>query len=142
MTTIRQFLIAYLSTAVIFLALDAVWLSITASRIYRPALGHLMSGDFLLAPAAVFYALYIVGMVVFAVAPSLDGGRWITALGLGALLGLVAYATYDLTNQSTLRDWPLLVTVADLCWGTLATATAAALSCLATNWLSGVLPGQ
>jgi uncharacterized membrane protein len=132
----RQHAIAYVATAVIFLALDAVWLSVMAERLYRPALGRMMLDKFDYAPAAIFYPLYVLGMVVFAVAPSLESGRWTTALYLGALFGLVAYATYDLTNQATLRDWPLRVTIADLCWGTFATAVASALGSRVTAWWS------
>lgn len=128
----RQHVIAYVATAVIFLALDAVWLSVMAERLYRPALGRMMLDKFDVAPAAIFYLLYVSGMVVFAVAPALESGRWTTALGLGALFGLVAYATYDLTNQATLRDWPLRVTIADLCWGTFATAVASTLGARVT----------
>ena len=124
--SIRQISIAYVSTAVVFLALDAVWLGTMADRLYRPAIGHLMSDRFSLAPAVLFYLLYVAGVVVFAVMPALASGRWTTALGLGALLGLLAYATYDLTNQATLKNWSWTVTIADLCWGTFVTAVSAA----------------
>ena len=132
----RQALIAYPLTAVVFLALDAVWLTTMADRLYRPALGHLMLDRFELAPAIAFYLVYVAGVVVFAVKPGLERRRWTTALGLGALLGFVAYATYDLTNQATLRDWPWRVTLADLCWGTLVTALAAAAACRVTAWVT------
>ena len=134
-------LIAYASTAVVFLALDAIWLSTMADRLYRPALGHLMVARFELLPAIAFYAVYLAGVVAFAVMPGLKGRRWTTALGLGALLGLVAYATYDLTNQATLRDWPWRVTLADLCWGTIVTATSAAVGCRLTARLTGTTSG-
>src|SRR3982751_3920129 len=137
---LKAVLIAYTATAVVFLALDAIWLSTMADRLYRPALGRLMLDRFELAPAVAFYAVYLVGVVVFAVLPGLESRRWTTALGLGALLGLVAYATYDLTNQATLRDWPWRVTIADLCWGTLATGVAAAVGCRATAWLTARRP--
>ena len=133
---VRQLLIAYAATAVVFLALDAAWLTFMAERLYRPALGRLMLDRFELLPAVAFYLIYIVGVVVFAVLPGLESRRWTTALGLGALLGLVAYATYDLTNQATLRDWPWRVTLADLCWGTFVTGVAAAAGCRATAWLT------
>lgn len=133
---IKQVLIAYPVTAVVFLALDAAWLTIMAERLYRPALGRLMLDRFELLPAVAFYLVYIVGVLVFAVMPGLESRRWTTALGLGALLGLVAYATYDLTNQATLRDWPWRVTLADLCWGTVVTAAAAAAGCRVTAWLT------
>jgi uncharacterized membrane protein len=128
----KQIVVAYLATAVVFLALDAVWLTTMADRLYRPALGPLLLEKFAVAPAALFYLLYVAGIVVFAVAPGLESGRWSTSLKLGALLGLVAYATYDLTNQATLRDWPWRVTLADLCWGSFVTAVAAAAACWIT----------
>lgn len=132
--TLRPLLFAYGATALVFLVLDAVWLSTMAARLYRPAIGHLMADGFALAPAAIFYVVYVLGIVVFAVAPALQTGRWTSALGLGALLGLVAYATYDLTNQATLRAWPWHLTLADLCWGTFVTAVAAAAGQRAAVW--------
>jgi uncharacterized membrane protein len=134
--TAKQTAIAYLASAIVFLVLDAAWLTTMADRLYRPALGRLLLDRFELAPAALFYALYVIGIVVFAVAPGLASGRWTTSLGLGALLGLIAYATYDLTNQATLRDWPWRVPLADLGWGTLVTAVAAAAGCRITAWLA------
>jgi uncharacterized membrane protein len=119
-------LIAYLATALVFLALDAVWLTVMAERLYRPSLGPLLLATYAVLPAALFYLLYIAGLVVFAITPAFASGRWTTAARLGALFGLIAYATYDLTNQATLRDWPVNVTIADLCWGTVASAIASA----------------
>jgi uncharacterized membrane protein len=133
----RQFFVAYAAAAIIFLALDAIWLTTMADLLYRPLLGRLMLGRFELVPAALFYALYFAGVVVFAIAPALAGGRWTAALGLGALLGLVAYGTYDLTNQATLQGWPWRLTIADLCWGTFATAAAAAMGYGVTAWQFG-----
>ena len=133
---VKQIGIAYAATAAVFLALDAIWLTTMAERLYRPALGRLMLERFELAPAIAFYGIYLVGVVAFAVAPGLETRRWTTSFGLGALLGLIAYATYDLTNQATLRDWPWRVTIADLCWGTLVTAAAAAAGCRVTTWLA------
>jgi len=129
----RQLAIAYGVVAIVFLVMDAVWLSAMANRLYRPAIGHLMQQGFSLAPAAIFYVLYVGGVVFFAVRPALQNGSAWEALGLGALLGLLAYATYDLTNQATLKDWPWQVTIADLCWGTFATAVSAALAYLAAQ---------
>jgi len=100
--------------------------------LYRPAIGHLLRDGFALAPAAAFYALYIVGVVVFAVLPGQASGRATVAAARGALFGLVAYATYDLTNQATLRDWPWHLTLIDLCWGALASAAAAGVACRIT----------
>jgi uncharacterized membrane protein len=117
--------IAYASTALVFLGIDAVWLTLAAQRLYRPLIGDMLLEQFDLIPVLLFYLVYIAGIVVFAVSPAFNTGRWTTAGFQGALLGFVAYATYDLTNQATLRNWPVAVTVADLCWGTILTAFAA-----------------
>jgi uncharacterized membrane protein len=128
----RRFALAYVTTFIGFLALDAVWLSTMYTRLYRPAIGHLLRDGFAWPPAAAFYLLYILGLVVFAVLPGVAHGRAALAAARGALFGLVTYATYDLTNQATLRDWPWSVTIADLCWGTLASALAAGTACRVT----------
>jgi len=131
--TIRRFAVAYVATLTAFLALDAVWLSTMAQRLYRPAIGHLMQPGFAWEPALAFYVLYILGLVVFGVMPGVALGRSAIAAARCALFGLIAYGTYDLTNQATLRDWPWTVTLADLAWGTLASATAGMLACRATT---------
>lgn len=136
----KQILVAYLSAALVFLALDSVWLTLMAERLYRPALGHLMisEGGFDPVAAALFYVVYIAGVVGFGVAPAFGAGRprWATALRRGAAFGFVAYATYDLTNQATLRDWPWAVTLADLGWGSFVTGSAAAAACAITARLA------
>ncbi len=121
----KTFLPAYLSTAVTMLALDSIWLTLTAKRLYRAQLGDLMLSGFNLAPAAAFYVLYVLAVVILVVQPALAERRLLSATMRGALLGLAAYATYDLTNQATLRGWSITVTIADLCWGTCLTAVAA-----------------
>ena len=123
------------ATAISFLALDSIWLSLAASRLYRPRLGSLLLERFNMAPAAAFYLIYLGGILVFAIAPALSAGRWTTALMRGAMLGLVAYATYDLTNQATLRGWSITVTIADLCWGSFVTATAATIGFTVARWM-------
>ena len=135
--SIRHYATAYVSTAVVFLVLDAIWLTTMADRLYRPAMGSIMLERFALAPAVAFYLIYVAGVVVFAVAPALQSGRWVTALGYGAMLGLMAYATYDLTNQATLKNWSWTVTIADLCWGTFVTAISAAAGSKITSSLLG-----
>ncbi|MBR0672441.1 DUF2177 family protein [Neoroseomonas soli] len=114
----------YLLSGLVMLAIDAVWLTLTAEALYRPRIGHLMREDgFLLAPAIAFYLLYLLGILVLAQWPA---RCWQGALWRGAVFGLCAYGTYDLTNQATLRDWPVMVTLVDLAWGTMLTATVAA----------------
>lgn len=127
----RIWIKAYAVTALVMLVLDSAWLSLVGPWLYRPLLAPLLRQGFALGPALAFYALYVVGILGLAVAPAQPrragqaaGGGSATA-ARGALLGLVAYATYDLTNQATLRGWPLAITLADLAWGTLLTAISA-----------------
>lgn len=102
----------------VFFALDFTWLSIATTRIYQPMLGELLAKQPKVAVAAAFYLLYVVGVVALAVVPGLREGSVVGALWRGALFGLLAYATYDLTNLSTIREWPWQVSVIDMAWGT------------------------
>jgi uncharacterized membrane protein len=116
---------ALLGTGFAMLALDAVWLTFMSENFYRPRLGNLLAPSFKIAPALAFYAIYLVGVTRFAVLPALREGGWERAALDGALFGLVAYATYDLTNQATLREWSSTVTIVDLLWGSFLTSVAA-----------------
>lgn len=118
----------------IFLGIDAVWLT-QASGFYRSQIGHLMAETPNLVAAGVFYLLYIAALVYFVVEPAAQAGSLKNAFLRGALFGLVTYATYDLTNLATLRDWPVLITIVDLAWGTILTATTAAVSVWVANKL-------
>ena len=118
-------LIACIATAVIFGAMDAIWLNTMYTRLYVPEIGKLL-GPLRWVPALIFYCIYIIGIQIFAVAPALANGKWVTALLYGALFGFFCYATYDLTNHATLKVWSLKVTVLDIIWGTCATDIAAA----------------
>jgi uncharacterized membrane protein len=112
----------FVVAASVFLLLDAVWLTTMSSRLYRPAIGHVLREDFDALAAAAFYAIYLTGLVVFVVRPATDARM---ALARGALFGLVCYATYDLTNQATIVRWPWHITVIDLAWGALVSAASA-----------------
>lgn len=105
-------------TLVIFLILDSFWLAIISPGLYQQQIGHLLATQVNWAAAVLFYLLFIAGLVVFAVKPSLQQDSWKSALRTGAFFGLVCYATYDLTNHATMRDWPLMITAIDLLWGT------------------------
>lgn len=129
----KTFLVAYVVAGIVFLAIDAVWLSTTANTLYRPLLGDKLAEQFQLAPAALFYLLYVAGVVVLAVQPALEIGDWRRAALFGAMLGLVAYGTYDLTNQAVLKDWPVMITIADMIWGTVLTTIAATASYFVTS---------
>ena len=120
------------------LVFDGLWLGFAAKKLYRPQLGNLLLEGYRLAPAAIFYLLYVAGIVVLAVAPGLSAERWSISLSRGLALGLVAYATYDLTNQATLRHWPTLVTVIDMSWGTFLTGAAATAGYFAARWASNL----
>jgi len=102
----------------VFFALDFVWLSTATSRIYQPMLGDLLAKQPKIGVAAAFYLLYVVGIVALAVVPGLQEGSVVGALWRGALFGLLAYATYDLTNLATIRDWPWQISAIDMVWGT------------------------
>ncbi|WP_202369379.1 DUF2177 family protein [Pseudomonas sp. MWU318] len=117
----KKALIAYGATLLVFLLLDGIWLGVLMAPIYRELLGSLMLEKPLLVPAAVFYCLYVFGCVLFVVLPAASL-QW--AAKMGALLGLVAYGTYDLTNWATLRGWSVQVSLLDWAWGTFATAVA------------------
>ncbi len=120
-----RLLVAFFVAGVVMVTLDAVWLTMMAPA-YRRLIGDLLADGFRLAPAAAFYLLYAAGVVVFAVSPALREGGWLAAAGYGAFFGLVAYGTYDLTNQATLKTWPLELTIMDMAWGALITAVSAA----------------
>jgi uncharacterized membrane protein len=132
-----RYIIAYVATAVVFLATDYIWLNRTMG-FYRSSLGNLLAEEPNLLAAAAFYLIYFVGIVVFAVMPAARNGGWVSALLLGGLLGLVAYATYDLTNLATLSRWSLTVTVVDLVWGTFVTALASLAGLAALRTLAPV----
>ncbi|MBD8891363.1 DUF2177 family protein [Roseibium litorale] len=121
-----QYAVAYLSTVVVFLLIDFVWLSKVATKFYFDRIGHLMMDKPNLMAAAIFYAVYVVGLVIFAVSPALSSGRMTTALIYGALFGFFTYATYDMTNYATLRGWPLPVVMLDISWGVLISVVSAA----------------
>lgn len=114
----------YLMTVPVFFLVDMVWLGLIANRFYQEQLGHLL-GPVNWTAAIVFYLLYIIGILIFAVLPALEIGSWQRALLLGALFGFLAYATYDFTNLATLKDWPLTVVIVDVIWGAVLTGTVA-----------------
>jgi uncharacterized membrane protein len=118
-------IVLYLITTSIFLACDLVWLGIVARGFYQRHLGYLMRNPVNWAAALIFYLLFVVGLVIFAIKPALDAQSSARALGYGALFGFFTYATYDLTNLATIRDWPLIITVVDLAWGVVLCGTVA-----------------
>jgi uncharacterized membrane protein len=108
----------YFATLIAFFAIDMVWLGWIARTFYREQLGFLLRPDTNWVAAIIFYLLFILGILVFVVLPGLEADSLKTTILRAALFGLVTYATYDLTNLATVKDWPLLVTIVDLAWGT------------------------
>lgn len=107
----------------VFLAIDMVWLGLVAKNFYREQIGALLKPDVNWIAAIIFYLIFIAGIVVFVIVPAVEKGSWMHALLFGALFGLVCYATYDLTNLAVAKDWPLLVTLVDLAWGSILAAS-------------------
>lgn len=121
----KTYVIAYLSTAIVFFGLDFLWLSRVAIGFYKSRIGELMLAQPNFVAAGVFYLFYIAGIVYFAVVPALNGGTWVNAAISGALIGLLAYGTYDMTNLATLKGWSLSLSLVDMAWGAVLTGLAA-----------------
>ncbi len=124
----KTVILSYIVTLVIFTGIDFIWLGRMGDVVYRPVMGDMALEGFRAAPAIAFYLIFAAGVVYFAVSPALTSGQWQTALLKGALLGFFAYATYDLTNQATLKNWSTFLSLTDLTWGTVLTGVSATLS--------------
>ena len=120
--------VGYLAALATFVVADMIWLGLMTPRFYRPTLGDILVTGVNLPPALVFYLLYPVGLVIFVVNPALKSGSIGPALLYGALFGFFTYATYDLSNYATLRNWSLPLTVVDIAWGSVLAALAAGVS--------------
>jgi len=119
----------YLLTAAVFFAVDLIWLAAVADAFYQRHLGHLLADRVDWIAAVLFYAVYIAGIVVFVLAPALrERARVRKVAVMGGLLGLLCYATFDLTNLALIRGWPAIVAVVDIAWGTVLTGTVAAVT--------------
>ncbi|TWD44869.1 putative membrane protein [Agrobacterium vitis] len=128
-----RYIIAYVATAVVFFGLDYLWLSRVAIGFYKSQMGEIMRPQPNFTAAGVFYLFYIAGIVYFAVSPSLQNGSVWTVLLSGALLGLFAYGTYDMTNLATLKAWTVSLSAVDMIWGMCLTAISAAAGYLAVT---------
>jgi uncharacterized membrane protein len=121
---IKLFLIAL----PVFFIIDMAWLVLVAKKFYQQQIGFLMRPDINWVAAIIFYLLFIFGLVTFVILPAIEKHSWVSAVLLGALFGLITYATYDLTNLATLKDWPVMVTIVDLIWGTVLAASISGLT--------------
>lgn len=120
----------------VFFAIDIVWLAFVAKKFYNRHLDHLMRADVNWYAAGIFYMIFLCGLVIFVISPALEKRSFLHALVSGALFGLVTYATYDLTNLATLKDWPILVTIVDLIWGMVLSASVSAITYLIASGLA------
>lgn len=121
--------LAFVTVLIIFGVIDTLWLGFMGDRVYRPLIGEVLADKFRLVPAIAFYTLYAAGLTLFAVLPGLKTGDWKTALVWGALFGLFAYGTYDLTNYATLKTWGLKITLLDMTWGVVVSGVSSAAAC-------------
>lgn len=132
----NKYVATYAATTLVLLALDGLWIGVVAKSLYQNGIGHLMAAQPRLGVAALFYLLYPVGLLLFVVAPQGVSGSWTSTLVHGALFGFFAYATYDLTNLATLRDWPVGLSLLDMAWGAVVSTAAAASGKLAWDRLA------
>lgn len=130
------FAVAYIATLVFFLAADFIWLGYVAFGWYRSQIGHLLADTVNFPAAVLFYAIYCIGIVYFAVMPALTAGGVFKAAMLGAMFGFFCYATYDMTNLATLKGWPLAMSLVDMAWGTVLTGASAAAGAYVAGRLS------
>jgi uncharacterized membrane protein len=125
----------YLACLVAFFGIDFIWLSAMVGRVYRPTMGDIALANVNFPPAVAFYGLYPIGLLIFAVMPAVKAESLAAAVVYGALFGFFTYATYDLTNQATLRNWTVQLSLIDMGWGTVLAACAAVVGYLVANWL-------
>ena len=124
-----KYILGYVATGLAFAMIDSIWLRNMYTRLYQPEIGELlMKGGFRMGPAIIFYLLYILGMMIFAVGPALHSGKWQTALLWGAMLGFFCYMTYDLTNLAVIEGFPARLAVIDIVWGAFVTAVSASVA--------------
>ncbi len=131
-----MFLKLYGIALAVFFAIDMLWLGIIAKNLYKNQIGSLMKEEVNWLAAIIFYLIFIVGLVLFVIKPSIEIQSWKNALFMGALFGFITYATYDLTNLATLKDWPLLITIIDLIWGAFIAASVSVATFFIANKLT------
>ena len=130
-----RYLILYAITVAIFFAIDILWIGVIAKNLYREKLGFILSDKVNWAAAIIFYLIYIGGIIYFAVAPAIQAHSLSTAIMNGVLLGILCYATYDLTNMATIAKWPIEIVVIDILWGIFLTGSVSTIAYFATNAL-------
>ena len=130
-----KLILSYLATTVVFCAIDMLWLGFLAKDMYRKYLGNFLSDEVNWTAAIIFYLIFIVGIFIFAILPAVEKQSLLTAVIYGALFGFFTYATYDLTNLATMKDWPLNIVFIDIIWGAVLTASVSAAGFTIVNWI-------
>jgi uncharacterized membrane protein len=125
----------YFATLIAFLAIDMVWLGVVARTVYQKYLGFLLTPTINWIAAVLFYLLFVLGILVFVVVPGLENNSLKVTLLRAALFGLITYATYDLTNLATVKNWPVLITVMDMAWGTVLSVVVSYVGFMVGKWL-------
>ena len=128
-----MFIKLFLIALPVFFIIDMAWLGLVAKKFYDQHLGFLMKPDITWYAAIIFYLLFITGLVTFVISPAVEKHSWSHAILFGALFGLITYSTYDLTNLATIKDWPVIVTVVDLIWGIVLSASVSIITYLIAN---------
>lgn len=133
---IKSILISYLLTFIVFLMVDLLWLGIIAKNLYQKYLGNLLSDKVNWTAAFIFYFIYVAGISIFAIYPAIQKNSAFNAILMGALFGLFTYATYDLTNLATLKNWPIAIVFIDISWGIILSATVSLSGFYIVKWVN------
>ena len=133
---IKSVIISYLITFMVFLMIDMLWLGVIAKNIYKKYLGSFLTDSVNWKAAFIFYFIYVIGISIFAIYPSVNKGSVYNAILLGALFGFFTYATYDLTNLATLKGWPLPIVIIDIIWGSVLSAIVSLSGFYIVKWMS------
>lgn len=131
-----RIIISYLLTFSVFLIIDMLWLGIIAKNIYQKYLGNFLTDNVNWTAAIVFYLLFVIGVSIFVVYPAISKGSVFYAIYMGALFGFFTYATYDLTNLATLKDWPINIVIIDIIWGSLLSAMVSTAGFYIVKWIN------
>ncbi len=132
----KTYLVAYTTAVIAFIIIDGLWLGLIARNFYATHLDHLLRKQFLLLPGAAFYLIYTAGLVFLAVRPMQPDLSLANVALYGAIVGFMSYGTYDMTNLATLRDWPLVVSLVDVAWGTVLSALVVTVSAMGVRYLT------
>jgi len=125
-----RILLTYAVSVPVFFFVDMIWLGVIAKGFYRNALEPLLTPNVNWIAAIIFYMLFLVGVLVFALLPGMEKRSLVYTIAMAALFGFISYATYDLTNLATLRDWPLMLSIVDMIWGSFLSASTATMTYL------------